>query len=397
MRILYFVHWELGEADGVTRKILGQQKAWQRHGHQVFLCAVSRTYVACDPPITRFEPNGVVRDRFVLRRRLARYIRLIQPDIVYTRTGLHHQTLHRIGRLMPVVREVNTDERAERAQVFRSRPTLGNLARLIEAALLSPIAVRRSAGVVTVTHEIAQRLPRGGWRRCIAVVPNGIDLSAHNERRLRPAVPASRPSLFFLGSPGMPWHGVDVLLRLAARTPEFDYHLVGPEGTSKGNVRFYGKLPVEKYLPIMDGCDVCVGSLALFRNNMEEACPLKVREYLARGFPTVIGFRDTAFKNDHNDEPIQVNPGNGVGLRDDGEGNGFRSNAAPRRHQKRPWLLELDGKRLAAGDRQQEEAFVAFVKKSRGVVVDRSDLAAIDSKTTEGKRLAFFERVATRT
>jgi hypothetical protein len=44
---------------------------------------------------------------------------------------------------------------------------------------------------------------------------------------------------------------------------------------------------------LVDKCHIGIGSLALFRNNMIEACTLKVREYWARGLPFVIGYDDT--------------------------------------------------------------------------------------------------------
>ncbi len=364
MRILYFVHWELGEADGVTRKIIGQCDTWRKHGHEVLLCAVSSSTVASDTAIKRFVPKGALRDRFVRRRSVERHIQKVRPDLVYTRTGLFHRSLSVVGRSVPVIREINTDEPAERAQVLRSVPSPANLARLLEAAVLSPQVIKRSAGIVTVTYEIAARLPNSIDKRRVAVVPNGIDLGAHPERSRSSPTDEVRRSVFFLGSPGLSWHGVDILLRIAEKTPEFDYHLVGPQGKSKGNVRFYGRLTAEDYRPIMDSCDVCVGTLALFRNGMDEACPLKVREYLARGLPTVIGFHDTAFS---------------------------RANGRKRAKEQHPWLLQLDGTKLAAGDAQQEEAFRGFVQASRGMIVDRKYLAVIDLGQTEEKRLRFFE------
>jgi hypothetical protein len=38
-----------------------------------------------------------------------------------------------------------------------------------------------------------------------------------------------------------------------------------------------------------------VGTLALHRKGMEEACPLKLPEYLLTGIPTIIGYRDANF------------------------------------------------------------------------------------------------------
>jgi len=41
--------------------------------------------------------------------------------------------------------------------------------------------------------------------------------------------------------------------------------------------------------------DVAVGTLALYRKQMQEACALKVRRYLAYGLPVILGHVDTDF------------------------------------------------------------------------------------------------------
>ena len=45
----------------------------------------------------------------------------------------------------------------------------------------------------------------------------------------------------------------------------------------------------------MSAADVAIGTLSLHTKQMEEACPLKVREYLAWGLPVIIGYKDTEF------------------------------------------------------------------------------------------------------
>ena len=46
------------------------------------------------------------------------------------------------------------------------------------------------------------------------------------------------------------------------------------------------------YEAILASSDVALGTLALHRKGMSEAAPLKVREYLLRGIPVVIGYDD---------------------------------------------------------------------------------------------------------
>jgi hypothetical protein len=43
---------------------------------------------------------------------------------------------------------------------------------------------------------------------------------------------------------------------------------------------------------VLADCHLAIGSLALHRNGLREACMLKVREYTARGLPFVIAYDD---------------------------------------------------------------------------------------------------------
>jgi len=103
--------------------------------------------------------------------------------------------------------------------------------------------------------------------------------------------------LFFIGTPNQPWHGVDIIEKMANKLSQYDFHIVGIEGNNTNNLFWYGYLEKDKYIEILKICHICIGSLALFRNEMSEACPLKVREYLAYGYPIIIGYNDTAFIN----------------------------------------------------------------------------------------------------
>jgi hypothetical protein len=43
----------------------------------------------------------------------------------------------------------------------------------------------------------------------------------------------------------------------------------------------------------MQRATIAIGTLGLYRKKMDEACPLKVREYLAFGLPVLAGYEDT--------------------------------------------------------------------------------------------------------
>jgi hypothetical protein len=86
---------------------------------------------------------------------------------------------------------------------------------------------------------------------------------------------------------------------LAKQFPQWTFHLVGftagdiPEAPE--NVRIYGRLSMREYLPIAAHAHVGIGTLALHRKGLNEASPLKVREYLALGLAVIVGYQDTDF------------------------------------------------------------------------------------------------------
>ena len=63
-------------------------------------------------------------------------------------------------------------------------------------------------------------------------------------------------------------------------------------------VRFHGFLTGEPLDALFDTCDIAVGTLALHRKGLSEACTLKAREYCARGIPFIDAGKDPDFPDD---------------------------------------------------------------------------------------------------
>ena len=72
------------------------------------------------------------------------------------------------------------------------------------------------------------------------------------------------------------------------------------------NVTFLDHQTHEDLDRLAETCDIGIGSLALFRNQMQEACTLKVREYWARGLPFVLGYDDSDLINNKALEPFYL-------------------------------------------------------------------------------------------
>ena len=349
MRIAYACYWDARRRDGVSEKIAGQVGAWRSAGHDVGVYLLS-------PPPRPGETLSLEAETFVFEHargrwqataHLYRAVRRSAPDLVYLRYDLFVPPPWGLARTAAAVVEVNSNWRAELAA--RSRP-----AALYER-LQEPPLLRRAAGAVCVSGELARTVARRAPRLAVEVVANGIDLRALPPR---PAEPHDGIRAVFVGD-DVYWQGLDKVSLLAEALPEWHFDLIGvaPSAQTPRNVTCHGFLTRERYDPILARADLALGTLALHRKQMAEASPLKVGLYLAYGLPVVIAYDDT----------------NLAGL-------------------DAWWLL-----RLPNGESNVAEGIAAIETFGRAVAgrrVARAEVAdRISTEAKERARLAFFERV----
>ena len=357
MRIAFLIEWNAYVASGVLNKVEAQVRAWCAQGHEARAFVVtprSDQPLAIDPAITTpiFFPLPFRQRQFLnkvaVARVVGRRLRQFGPDLIYYRQSLWYPGLiGSLRRAAPYVVELNSLS----AEEFRMRnPLIGAFYTLTESWLLDG-----AGGFVAVSGEIAQHYARDG--KPMTVVANGFPVIRCEPR---PPPHNQRPQLVFVGSPGQAWHGLDKIVRLAARLPDWDFHIAGPEaneipGMDQPNIRAHGYLSQAQLADLYWHMEVGIGTLALHRKKMEEASPLKVREYVAHGLPVIAGYHDS----DLSGCDFFLNIGNT-------ENN----------------VLE------------QESAIRAFVERWRGQVIDRAEvLARVDTGTKEMRRLAFMAEV----
>jgi glycosyltransferase involved in cell wall biosynthesis len=131
----------------------------------------------------------------------------------------------------------------------------------------------------------------------IKVIANGIPLENFAPR---PISQERDPVLVMMATGQYRWHGLDKLVILARKFPKWTIHILGDALVSSelagcGNVRVHGLLKRSEFEPILARAHVGLGPMALHRKEMEEACPLKVREYLSYGLPVIGGYVDSDF------------------------------------------------------------------------------------------------------
>lgn len=338
-----------GYESGVRRLVLEQARTWSRLRPDVEF----GLFVRCEAGAEgawQHEPNVVavqssrwgMPGRLVAREWLSVQLARWRPDVVYLRHSTISPSVVALAAASPTVLGGDLDDLDELR--VRSRLRYGYML-LTRRWLLR--YVRR---IVVVTHEIARHPSIADSRVPVSVLPNSIDLDDYPPL----AAPANaEPHLVFIGAPGLPWAGVDKVVRMAQQFPNWQFEIIGTGAESLSdpppNVTAHGELTRERYRPIMLRADVAIGPLALHRKNLHEASALKVAEYLAHGIPVILGCPEAAFP--------------------DGA----------------PFLLQLpnseDNVELSV------DAIGAFVAAWRGRRVPREDISPISTDVVEGERL----------
>jgi glycosyltransferase involved in cell wall biosynthesis len=231
-----------------------------------------------------------------LKNRLSKY------SAVVTRWTIPSPTFLNVVRRQPVFTEHHSKELEEIALNHGLKPFV----RRILETTYGPHILRATHGIIGVTDEIRRyELDRTGCKLPSLVLPNGISLEG---------IPFKPPSVFndkslqlaFVSSQFSPWHGLDRLLeglRLwQGHSPLLTLHLIGRLTPAQKAtiqrmglaemVRIHGVLYGSELDEVLSSCHLAIGSLALHRNGLREACVLKVREYTARGLPFVIAYDD---------------------------------------------------------------------------------------------------------
>lgn len=351
MKIAYVTFERPEPRKGSGKKIYEQARIWRTHGHEV------RHFVLAppgeDPPAEHTEH---IFDRRVgkpmisavwysrqLRHHLARW----NPDLVYAREMIWWPGAVNALNGAPLVLEFNSLALSE----YRRNSRLKYLLHRATRGFLPGI----SSGLISVSREIDAELPFNGIPR--TVISNGYNLDAVTPR----TVPTNaRPQIIFVGSAGQYWNGEDKIPRLAHSLPECDFHVVQADfqAPQLPNLVAHGALYGEALARLYRNMDVGLGTLALHRKRMQEASPLKTREYLAYGIPVIGGYEDTDL--DGADCYLRI---------DNTENN-----------------VDTEVSRIRR-----------FVQKWKGRTLHRSEIEAkISSRIKELARLAFFEQAACR-
>lgn len=297
MNIIYVIDQpvEGGLTSGIIHKIQGKIKHWKKQGVSVSIISLY-DFKIYDESLKLIDSSysfnlGKHSKIRTLLRLIISTLKLVihrdklSCDILYMRTRLYTPLIGLALQNQRVVFELNSDDINE----FRALKYYMYLYNLITRNLF----YYNAHAFVAVSKEIKERFQN--FKKKIIVIANGIELDGFE---FLEETNNSKPRLCFIGSPGFPWHGTDRLLKIAKAIPEYDFDVIGINGEDTDNLKYHGYLKSDIAQKIVSKCDVGISSLALFRNNMNEASPLKSRQYFAQGLPIICAYNDTDFNED---------------------------------------------------------------------------------------------------
>lgn len=351
MKIAYLINHDISKNDGVTKKILNQTNEWKNLGNEVVVFCNTSNYGKSILNAKQYEFRNFIKDRLFINKELLNDLDDFNPSLIYFRYDTWSASIQKISKKYTVITELNTNDLGEYFLLFKKEKNVKSLFRFLAYFLFRHRVFSNVKGIVSVTEEILNLPSVAKFKKKGMVIPNAIDLRTY--KVIKTNKEQDRIGLFFIGTPNQPWHGIDIIEKLSNKLPEFDFHVVGIKKKSENNLFYHGFLQKNDYLKILKKCNICIGSLALFRNNMVEACPLKVREYLAYGYPIIIGYNDTAF---------------------------LKNKTLPK------WLLQINPNKI------QIDLIKNFILQNKDTIIKDKEIDFISSTILEHKRVEFFRQ-----
>jgi hypothetical protein len=300
MKILYITEIDMSINSGVLNKMNDQIEAWVDSGHEVYIASIPASAKVSISPLITFkivEHRTFVNDwihnilsgallnygnKILSFGQCQRYIHDVNPDIIYLREMVSLPGISKLLKKHGVVLESNT--------LFNQELKTANK---LVYYLFRKQLFKNVNGFIGVTKEITDQFIKYG--KPTITIPNGIKINTATEIS---APQNARAQIIMVGSPGQAWQGMDKFKRLAQLIPTADFHLVGEtcKDSLYTNLFCHGYLSKEELIRLYEKMDVGVGTLALHRKGMNEACPLKVREYASIGLPIILAYNDPDFK-----------------------------------------------------------------------------------------------------
>jgi hypothetical protein len=323
MKILYLTDVNTDRTSGVLNKINNQIDFWTGCGHKVYFVSIENFKTDEQHILLTKNVAGllVLKQRRLIKftgegatygflngilggKELREYCSSLKPDLIYLRELLPFPGIQSILKSFPAVLESNTLLKEE----LKLAAPKARWANTAFASLIND----NIDGFIGVTDEIRDQF--ASYSKPSITISNAIDLKKVTGRK-DIALSRRKPNVVFVGSPHQAWQGSDKFVAMARECPEFDFHLIGMEPQEAlPNLKQYGYLSKKELDEIYPRMDIGIGTLAAYRKHLEEACPLKVRDYLSKGLPVIIAYfdkdiagQDFVLELENNDEGLLKN------------------------------------------------------------------------------------------
>lgn len=309
MKIAYIAESYTFKYSGVLSKLTSQLKIWNQSGHEAKLLLISLPAKHAVNKVDNMhiftykyalflpKPFRQYANKILSVRSMKQYIQQFSPDVIYYRQSIWYPGLIGCLHQAPYIVELNTYD-------FGEKKLLPLILRLYYA-FGKRFIIKYASGLVSVSEEISKLYCDYG--KSLITIANGADFSLKIPSNQQKSDNKKRPQLIFVGSPRQVWQGADKLVSMAEKLLEFDFHLVGVElEKHPENLKSYGYLEKDDLFRLYNKMDIGIGTLSLHKKNMQEASPLKTREYSIFGLPMIVGYNDT----DLDGEDFVLNIGN---------------------------------------------------------------------------------------
>lgn len=354
MKIAYLFSWDLSKKDGVSKKIIQQITSWQELGHSVNGFCITANKDNIVENINNYEfgifssnegPSRLIKD-------LEKY----NPDIIYFRFEIWKPWFKIVLKKYKTIIEINSNDITELK--LQSKKNMKSKLIFYWNLVTRHILFRYCKAIIFVTYELSESKKFSFIKKRI-VIPNSIVSDSlptiKNEN-------SNSITFFLIVSSPDPWQGVDNAITLVKKLGDpFKLIIIGAEGVSvcEPQVEIFGYLSGEEVRQILARCHIALGTMALYKKHMEEACPLKIRESCTMGFPAVIAYKDTAF--------VEGNP---------------------------DWILELPNNELSFTDDYHLSKVKDFAVTMKNRIVRKEESAIFfDAKVFEAKRIFFMNEI----
>jgi glycosyltransferase involved in cell wall biosynthesis len=305
--ITYFIVAYGNESIGVAKKIEDQITAWTAKKLEILL------FVVTDSDGAEVWSKLNVKSKILIEKK--GILRFFSRPIFLYLAKRETQGILYIRETFPIpYKRIKKGPRwiLEVQTIQQNELKLRSIYRLKLYGLLQKSWNSKFEGVVFVSNELSHLLKNSYEKSQSTVISNGINLKRFGEKTM---ISAEQDLQFlFIGSLDQEWQGTDQLIELAKVMPDVKFNLIGPTNynlKASENVVFHGSLNTYQYSEIASKCRLAFGTLNQQVTGMNEASPLKVREYLALGLPVVIRYVDTDFPADHHfilKIPIDMRP-----------------------------------------------------------------------------------------